>query len=82
MHSVLHRNMLTALTAHMVLFTALRRIPITLCYPAQQTPQCHEDVYGILHPVLLFLIPLSDSLLNGINRVALLAVLKSQRNKH
>jgi len=43
---------------------------MTLCHPAQQTAQCHDEVYGISHRAILCLIPLSDSLLNGINKLS------------
>lgn len=44
--------------------------PITSCYPAQQTALHHEDCYGISHPALLYFIPLSDSFMNGINKLS------------
>lgn len=59
--------------------------PINVCRPAQLTAQWHEDVYGILHPALPCLIPLSDSFLNGINKLSRPASclhFSSQRNKH
>lgn len=72
-------------SAHTVLFIALGCNPITSCHPAQQTAQRHEDVYGISHPALLCLIPLSDSFLNGINKLSRPVSrlhFSSQRNKH
>lgn len=59
--------------------------PITSCHPAQQTTQCHEDIYGISHPALFCLIPLSDSFLNGINKLSRSVSglhFSSQRNKN
>lgn len=62
-----------------------RMNPITSCHPAQQTAQCHEDCYGISHPALLCLIPLSDSFMNGINKLSRPVSrlhFSSQRNRH
>lgn len=59
--------------------------PITSCHPAQQSIQCHEDCYGISQPALLCLIPLSDSFMNGINKLSRPVSclhFSTQRNKH
>ena len=81
----LHENMRYSVLCSYGTLHCTRVHPITSCHPAQQTAQCHEDVYGISHPALLCLIPLSDSFLNGINKMSRAVShlhSSSQRNKH
>lgn len=83
--SGLHGNTRSSLPYSRRTLHCTRVRPITSCHPAQQTAQCHEDVYGISHSALLGLAPLSDSFPNGINKFSRPVSrlhFSSQRNKH
>ena len=85
MSSGLHGKTCSSLLCSCGTLHCTRVLPIPSCHPAQQTTQCHGDCYGSSHSALLCLVPLSDSLLNGINKLSRPVsrlYFSTQRNMH